>query len=155
MFCDHLCEYHVCLYLSALWVCVSLGGWLLGRWVNLNHTKRLIVLVMLSIRLLWRITGLFISVLFKLVKWIILFFYVLQFDLFVTKVVHTGMKTDEMISSHPLNVPVATPEEALAVFDLISYNKVRRTLVSIKSNLMLVWCFSQMQDFFISYFEWD
>ncbi|KAK7090085.1 hypothetical protein V1264_009931 [Littorina saxatilis] len=46
-----------------------------------------------------------------------------EFDLFVTNALHSGMRMDGMVSSHPVYVPVATPAEVLAIFDSISYDK--------------------------------
>lgn len=46
-----------------------------------------------------------------------------EWDQFVTVVVHKGMKLDGYVSSHPVFVPVATPDKINEVFDSISYDK--------------------------------
>lgn len=48
-----------------------------------------------------------------------------QLDQFLTKTLHPVLTTDAKLSSHPIVQTVATPDQITAIFDSISYNKVR------------------------------
>ena len=42
---------------------------------------------------------------------------------FIYREMHTVMSIDALPTSHPISVPVSTPEEIGEIFDAISYNK--------------------------------
>lgn len=63
----------------------------------------------------------------KLTTQVMTFFSVVwfQFSQFASVEIYSVMPEDSVVSSHPIIVPVNRPEEITAVFDSISYNKVR------------------------------
>ena len=47
---------------------------------------------------------------------------------FVVNEVSPVMTVDAVVSSHPVVVPLSSPDEIMEAFDIISYNKVRSTI---------------------------
>ena len=51
-------------------------------------------------------------------------------DQFISSKTLPALRTDALSTSHPVSVPVSDPVEIEAVFDTISYNKVRPPFVN-------------------------
>lgn len=75
------------------------------------------------------------------------YFSGLQFDQFVTEDLQVAFEFDGLVSSHPIYVPVANPDEINEIFDKISYSKVRLlkncSLISIKKYALVHYYFNK------------
>lgn len=49
----------------------------------------------------------------------------LQTEQFIVQSLHSTLASDSLLSSHPLTADVESPDEIQAIFDSITYNKVR------------------------------
>lgn len=53
-------------------------------------------------------------------------------DQFVISTTQLALSIDSLFTSHPIHTTVANPSEIEAIFDMISYKKVKRSLFCIK-----------------------